>query len=438
MRYRYRSDDELKDSGVEWIGKIPKDWEVIRGKFLFDNKKIKNSGAMNNVLSLTLNGVIDRDINNFEGLQPESFDGYQEFKKDNLVFKLIDLENISTSRVGLVHRDGLMSPAYIRLEKKKDINVKYYYYNYFDYYKKNIFNFLGSVGVRSALNSSDLLEMEVLNLEKQEQEKIANFLEEKTSQFDLIISKKERLIERLEEAKKSLISEVVTGKVKVVKTNDGYELVKRSNEEMKDSGVEWIGEIPKDWEVKPLYTNFIENKLKNKDNLENNVLSLSYGKIKRRDIESNLGLLPETFSNYQIVNSGDLIFRLTDLQNDKKSLRVGLVKERGIITSAYIGLKIMTGIEPYFYYLFHFYDLKKLYYNLGAGVRQSMTFADLKKIPYIKPHINEQNEIANYLDFIMNKYDNIINKNKLHIEKLKEAKQSLISEAVTGKIEILD
>ena len=100
MRYRYRSDDELKDSGVEWIGKIPKDWEVIRGKFLFDNKKIKNSGAINNVLSLTLNGVIDRDINNFEGLQPESFDGYQEFKKDNLVFKLIDLENISTSRVG--------------------------------------------------------------------------------------------------------------------------------------------------------------------------------------------------------------------------------------------------------------------------------------------------------------------------------------------------
>ncbi len=252
MRYRYRSDDELKNSGVEWIGKIPKDWEVIRGKFLFENKKIKNSGAMNNVLSLTLNGVIDRDINNFEGLQPESFDGYQEFKKDNLVFKLIDLENISTSRVGLVHRDGLMSPAYIRLEKKKDINVKYYYYNYFDYYKKNIFNFLGSVGVRSALNSSDLLEMEVLNLDKQEKNKIANFLDEKTSQFDLIISKKEKLIERLEEAKKSLISEVVTGKVKVVKSDDGYELVKRSSEEMKDSGVEWLGEIPKDWDYLPL------------------------------------------------------------------------------------------------------------------------------------------------------------------------------------------
>ena len=85
-----------------------------------------------------------------------------------------------------------------------------------------------------------------------EQEKIANFLDEKASQFDLIISKKEKLIERLEEAKKSLISEVVTGKVKVVKNDDGYELVKRNNEEMKDSGVEWLGEIPKDWEVKKL------------------------------------------------------------------------------------------------------------------------------------------------------------------------------------------
>ena len=84
-----------------------------------------------------------------------------------------------------------------------------------------------------------------------DQEKIANFLDEKTSQFDLIISKKEKLIERLEEAKKSLISEVVTGKVKVVKTDDGYELIKRSSE-MKDSGVEWLGEIPKEWDIKRL------------------------------------------------------------------------------------------------------------------------------------------------------------------------------------------
>lgn len=428
MRYRYRNDDELKDSGVEWIGKIPKDWEVSKFKYFF------NFGMGETILTENL---VEKGIPVYSATEDDVILGY--YDKAKLILDegdiIIPARGNSIGASKFVKHKCTCTQTTIYGKLKSNINSKFVYY-FTVGNRKRLFQY--DKTAIPQITTNQVKENNITYSTYKEQEKIANFLDEKTSQFDLIIAKKEKLIEILEEAKKSLISEVVTGKVKVVKTNDGYELVKRSNEEMKDSGVEWIGEIPKDWEVKPLYTNFIENKLKNKDNLENNVLSLSYGKIKRRDIESNLGLLPETFSNYQIVNSGDLIFRLTDLQNDKKSLRVGLVKERGIITSAYIGLKIMTGIEPYFYYLFHFYDLKKLYYNLGAGVRQSMTFADLKKIPYIKPHINEQNEIANYLDFIMNKYDNIINKNKLHIEKLKEAKQSLISEAVTGKIEILD
>lgn len=450
MRYRYRSDDELKNSGVEWIGKIPKDWEVIRGKFLFENKKIKNSGAMNNVLSLTLNGVIDRDINNFEGLQPESFDGYQEFKKDNLVFKLIDLENISTSRVGLVHRDGLMSPAYIRLEKKKDINVKYYYYNYFDYYKKNIFNFLGSVGVRSALNSSDLLEMEVLNLDKQEKNKIANFLDEKTSQFDLIISKKEKLIERLEEAKKSLISEVVTGKVKVVKTDDGYEFVKRSSEEMRDSGVEWLGEIPKDWDYLPLKYlakmsgghAFSSDAFKNNGvqiikiaNLYNNKLSLE-----RQPNFVDTSYL-ESHKDF-VISKGDILISLTGtlgkrdygysimLEDDRKFLlnqRVGKIKYNSNVNINY-GIYILQS-EAYLTSL----------YSLPTGTKQAnLSNEQVLSIKVVLPDMEEQNKLVEYLDL---KID-LINKNECNIlkqiEKLKEAKQSLISEAVTGKIEILD
>ena len=107
-------------------------------------------------------------------------------------------------------------------------------------------------GVVSTLTQQDINNYYIPYQNNIEQEKIANFLDKKTLQFDSIISKKEALIEKLEEAKKSLISEVVTGKVKVVKTDDGYELVKRSSEEMKDSGVEWLGEIPKNWEVKKL------------------------------------------------------------------------------------------------------------------------------------------------------------------------------------------
>lgn len=443
MRYRYRSDDELKNSGVEWIGKIPKDWEVIRGKFLFENKKIKNSGAMNNVLSLTLNGVIDRDINNFEGLQPESFDGYQEFKKDNLVFKLIDLENISTSRVGLVHRDGLMSPAYIRLEKKKDINVKYYYYNYFDYYKKNIFNFLGSVGVRSALNSSDLLEMEVLNLDKQEKNKIANFLDEKTSQFDLIISKKEKLIERLEEAKKSLISEVVTGKVKVVKTDDGYELIKRSREEMKDSGIEWLGEIPKDWEVKKIkYTSKIyRGKFNHRPRNDPDYYDGKYPFIQTGDV----------------ANSGMYISKYTQTLNEKGySVSKEFPKGTLVMTiAANIGDIAILNFNACFpdsivgFTPNKFMDLKYMYYTYAImkdefmstaiiNTQMNLNIERIENLSITVPSIDIQNIIVKYIEQKVNSIELSINKTKLQIEKLKEAKQSLISEAVTGKIEILD
>lgn len=444
MRYRYRSDEELKDSGVEWIGKIPKDWEVIRGKFLFENKKIKNSGAMNNVLSLTLNGVIDRDINNFEGLQPESFDGYQEFKKDNLVFKLIDLENISTSRVGLVHRDGLMSPAYIRLEKKKDINVKYYYYNYFDYYKKNIFNFLGSVGVRSALNSSDLLEMEVLNLDNQEQNKIANFLDEKASQFDLIISKKEKLIERLEEAKKSLISEIITGKVKVVKTDDGYELIKRSSEDMKDSGVEWLGEIPKDWEVSKIKYICDVNKLTLSENTsdEYRIKYIDIGSVNSNGEISNIQefLFKDSPSRARrIVKYKDII--ISTVRTYLKAITSIDKEEDNLICST--GFAVLTPNESISYKFLSYFVRSNSFIDeivsRSTGVSYpAITSTEISNLQIIIPNNIEQVVIGDYIELKIAYVNGIINKTKQQIEKLKEAKQSLISEAVTGKIEILD
>jgi type I restriction enzyme S subunit len=216
MKYRYRTDEEMKDSGIEWLGKIPKEWNIIKGKYIFYNKKIKNSGNISDIISLTLNGVIDRDIENLEGLQPDSFDSYQEFYKGNLVFKLIDLENKKTSRVGIVHKNGLMSPAYIRLQEKKKVYNKYYYYNYLDYYNKYIYNILGNVGVRSAMSPEDLLNMYIIKINYPEQQKIADFLDEKTAKIDSIIEKLNLQIEKLKEAKQSLISEAVTGKIEVL------------------------------------------------------------------------------------------------------------------------------------------------------------------------------------------------------------------------------
>lgn len=121
--------------------------------------------------------------------------------------------------------------------------------------------------------------------------------------------------------------------------------------EMKDSGIEWVGQIPVTWDIHPVYSYFGERKNKNSFGNENNLLSLSYGRVIRKDINANGGLLPESFNTYNIVEADDIIIRPTDLQNDKRSLRTGLVKEHGIITSAYIDLCPIKHVDSrYFHY----------------------------------------------------------------------------------------
>lgn len=202
--------------------------------------------------------------------------------------------------------------------------------------------------------------------------------------------------------------------------------------EYKKSGIEWIGDIPSTWMVKPTFAVFDPSTVKNIDGKEAVVLSLSYGNIIERDVEKNFGLLPESFNTYQIVNDGDLILRLTDLQNDKKSLRVGQAKQRGIITSAYLKLQSTTLIEPRFAYrLLHSYDTTKVFYGMGGGLRQSMKFEDFRRLPIVLPSIEEQQNIANFLDHETAKIDILITKQEKLIKLLKEKRQAVISHAVT-------
>lgn len=201
---------------------------------------------------------------------------------------------------------------------------------------------------------------------------------------------------------------------------------------MKPSGIEWIGNIPDDWEVRKLLSLFKEHKDRNKNLEEQNLLSLSYGKIKRKDINNNDGLLPASFETYNIVEKGDIVFRLTDLQNDKRSLRTGIVTQRGIITSAYVTIRPKIKLDSRFYhYLYHMYDICKVFYGMGDGVRQGMGFEDLKNIPTLIPPLKTQQKIADYLDEKCGEIDATIAKQKESIEKLKAYKQSLISETVT-------
>ncbi|WP_421234259.1 hypothetical protein [Aeromonas enteropelogenes] len=202
--------------------------------------------------------------------------------------------------------------------------------------------------------------------------------------------------------------------------------------EYKDSGVEWVGDMPRHWQSKPAFAVVTDECIKNSAGAESNVLSLSYGNIVERDVETNFGLLPESFNTYQIVNPGDIILRLTDLQNDKRSLRVGRSTLQGIITSAYLKLSCSGELnDRYAYRLLHSYDTTKVFYGMGGGLRQSMKFEDFRRLPFLVPPLEEQRTIAAFLDYETARIDRLIAQQQRLIELLKEKRQAVISHAVT-------
>ena len=203
-------------------------------------------------------------------------------------------------------------------------------------------------------------------------------------------------------------------------------------EKTKDSGIEWIGSVPSHWRVHTLYQLVTQVKEKNSNLQEKNLLSFSYVNIKRKDIDSPDGLLPASFDGYNIIEDGDIVLRLTDLQNDHTSLRVGLATERGIITSAYTTLRpIDTSNSKYLYYLLHAFDLKKGFYGMGSGVRQGLNYAEVKELRVVLPGQDEQNAIVRFLDNQCGQIDSIIEEAKSSIEEYKKWRASIIFEAVT-------
>ncbi|MGO9613134.1 MAG: restriction endonuclease subunit S [Dissulfurispiraceae bacterium] len=199
----------------------------------------------------------------------------------------------------------------------------------------------------------------------------------------------------------------------------------------KDSRVEWLGEVPAHWQVTPLFCAASKREDSNAGMAEDNLLSLSYGRIVQKDINSSDGLLPESFETYQIVRPGDVVFRLTDLQNDKRSLRTAIVEETGIITSAYVVVAPVSILPHYLNHLLRSYDVMKVFYSMGGGLRQSMKFSDLRRLPILFPPDKEQAAIAKYLDRETGKIDALINEQHNLINLLKEKRQALISHAVT-------
>lgn len=200
---------------------------------------------------------------------------------------------------------------------------------------------------------------------------------------------------------------------------------------MKDSGLKWVGKIPQEWEVQPLYQYVREVRNVNYGNRERNLLSLSYGRIKRKDIETATGLVPQSYAGYNIIKPDDIVLRLTDLQNDQHSIRVAHSEEQGIVTSAYVTIRPSKECcSPFLSYSILGFDIAKGFYGIGSGVRQGLNYDEVKKLRFAFPPIAEQSAIASRLDGLMNRIECAKTKIKDEIERLERYKKSVITEVV--------
>lgn len=418
---------EMKDSGIEWAGQIPAEWKVEKNKRLFfevNNKCLATDSYT--LLSVSeYYGVAPRAEKIKDGdfeTRAESLDGYKICHKNDIVMNIMLAWKRATARTSY---DGIVSPAYC-VYRGKDIETRYYHYVFrtegcADYFKRHS---TGIIDSRLRLYPESFFNLNSPVPPIIEQKQIADFLDNRCSEIDAISADIQKEIETLEQYKRSIITEAVTKGL-------------NPDVEMKDSGIEWVGNIPAHWDARPLYYYFAERKKKNYLGQEQNLLSLSYGKIIRKDINTSEGLLPDSFNGYNIIEPGDIVLRLTDLQNDKRSLRTGLVMEHGIITSAYVTLKAAKEVVPeYFHYLLHAYDVMKVLYNMGNGVRQGLNYSELSKMHIVAPPIDEQKNIAVYLDSKCKEIESIIASKKQQLTVIDSYKKSLIYEYVTGKKEV--
>jgi len=378
--------NNYKPSGVEWLGDIPEHWEALSNKYIFNINKIlvgKKSSDYD-LLSLTLNGVIKRDMENPSGKFPAEFDTYQEVKKGDFIFCLFDVEETPRT-VGLSDYDGMITGAYTVMQPYENFDRSFLYYFYLnldaDKRMKPLYT-----GLRNTISKDNFFSFKTYVPPLQEQTAIAQFLDDKTAKIDQAITIKKNQIELLKERKHSLINKAVTKGINNEKCK------------MKSSGVEWIGETPEHWNILPGFRVYKENKTKKDNKIEDVVLSLSYGNIVIKPKEKLTGLVPESFDTYQKVKPGDIIIRCMDLQNDQTSLRTGIAKNDGIITNAYLNLNIIdNNNSEYIYNFLHSLDVTKVIYKFGSGLRQNLSYIDFKRLQIPVPPKSEQIEIADFM-----------------------------------------
>ncbi|HHE9995600.1 restriction endonuclease subunit S [Haemophilus influenzae] len=411
---------------MEWLGKIPSYWDLTIGMNVFRENKRDNKGMKEKtVLSLSYGQIIIKPEEKLVGLVPESFETYQIVKPNDIIIRCTDLQNDQTSlRTGLAKDKGIITSAYLNLKVINNHSAKFlhYYLHTLDI-TKVLYKF-GS-GLRQNLSFLDFKRLPIIDIPLSEQQKIAQFLDEKTAKIDQAVDLAEKQIALLKEHKQILIQNAVTRGL-------------NPDVPLKDSGVEWVGQVPEHWEVSSLGKILLPVSEKNKPNLPLLSITRELGVIERNveDQESNHNFIPDDLSNYKVLKEGQ--FGMNKMKAWQGSY--GVSRFTGIVSPAYYIFDFIKSVNSRF---FHLAIRSKIYISFfgsaSDGVRigqWDLSKSRMKSIPFVIPSHAEQVQIADYLDQQTAKIDQAIALKTAHIEKLKEYKSVLINDVVTGKVRV--
>ena len=422
-----------KDSGVEWIGAIPKEWSVNR---------LKNLSAFKTGGTPPRNKGISSDNNGTPWVTPSDItdslyvNNVEKYISDNTIknckYKLYPKNSIllvciaSVGKIALIDKEAYSNQQITALMTYRSYDARFILCALKAAMQKITSESLKTVV--PIINTKALREIKIALPPLPEQQRIADFLDTKCDILDRTIDAVSRQIEDLEKYKKALITKTVT---------KGICKKGKPERAMKNSGVEWIGEVPEEWSVSKVKYNFSTfKKIPGKESEKYERLSLTMNGVKHREKWTAEGLQPKDFMSYQLLRKGDLVFRLIDLQNPSKSRRVALSHDTGLISPAYTILhadnnKMLPEYAEMFFLMMSYLDV---FNALGScGVRSSINNAELMKISVLVPPLAEQQQIADYLDEKCKNIDNRVQKRRQQLEWLKEYKKSLIFDYVTGK-----
>lgn len=414
---RYES---YKDSGVEWLGEVPSHWELGRISTYFTERRTKVSDKDYPALSVTKLGVFPQWEN---VAKTNDGDNRKLAKKGDFV---INSRSDRKGSSGIAKQDGSVSLINIVLQPKK-INSVYSEYLFKSYSFIEEFYRVGH-GIVADLWTTrfeDIKNSLIIFPPLSEQQKIAQFLDDKTAKIDQAVDLAEKQIALLKEHKQILIQNAVTRGL-------------NPDVPLKDSGVEWIGQVPEHWDVSSLGKMLLPVSEKNKPNLPLLSITRELGVIERdiEDQESNHNFIPDDLSNYKVLKKGQ--FGMNKMKAWQGSY--GVSRFTGIVSPAYYIFDFIKSVNPRF---FHWAIRSKIYISFfgsaSDGVRigqWDLSKSRMKSIPFIIPSYTEQVQIADYLDQQAVKIDQAIALKTAHIEKLKEYKSVLINDVVTGKVRV--